>query len=387
MSAQARLQHFDTALAHIKRARALFANHLNLVGEQLVKFAESGSFVDDLRDVGDQCIQESPWLYFVLGGIYGPYVPKSVVDGSGNDTLRKEARDWADFFSRYREEKKLALSYLYMADGCPTAAVRHLEKSILIARKYETYWPTRIEVVWPQVLLGDCYWASGQQEKAVVQWRRASSIEMCVVPDLDEGDRLGIPWIGKARTKLAEYHIPVPNPEASQEASRRLRRAINLATEAEGYEDRSGSTHDLAASVIRGGSRYVELLNMVANELDAVTGLDPFAWARQSDEKKTSWIRRENLKDVLMQKMAMVHLVNDRTLIAISCYKQALEAWPTLFVYFMMGKLQADCGLRSDAIATFRLAISHAEEVSASESSEESSLILEELRRAIQELS
>ena len=63
---------------------------------------------------------------------------------------------------------------------------------------------------------------------------------------------------------------------------------MDQTAKAERYENRNSSMQDFADSVIQGGAQYSATLNSVAEELEAVALLDPFAWAKPSVEESSN---------------------------------------------------------------------------------------------------
>jgi len=320
----------------------------------------------------------------MLGHAYGPRLPQA---GSDEQSLGRAARDWATFFSERRDEKIKTLGYLYLTDGRAADAAKLLEKVVLMARRYEPVSPVRIEVVWPRVILGDCYWAVGQQSKAAAEWQVARSCEICAVQELDDWDRLGLPWVEKGRSRLVDNGIPVPSVEDSERSSQHLRRALEHLLEAEEYEFRSGDLDQLVDSLRLAGNSYRSRLSQAAIELDEVKRLDPFTWARVPISDSPRWFRHDHVKGIFLQKMGLLQVSNGQLALGIANYKQAGEVWPMLSAFAVMGELQAACGLTSDAKNTFQACLLRTEELGAVESSEDSEDILRHVRHAITDLS
>lgn len=386
MSAVARLGDLAEAESSLHQSRQFYADHLGIVEDQRAQFLNDGHFIDDLQAIGDKDLHENAWLYFLLGHSYGPRLPETYEGASDIERLQKAGADWADFFSEWREERLRTLSYLYLKEGRWADAAKFLEKLSLIARKYESFSPVRIEVLWPRVLLGDCYWALGQKDKATACWRGASSAAMCIDPALDSWERLGVLWIEKGRSKLVEYRIQPPNPEISAESSRHLALALEHLLEAEQCERASVDTDELVSTVRQAGRRYTVPLGRASSELDVVNRLDPFVWAKAPIGDSSSWFRYENVKSLQLQKAGIVHMGNEQVALACACYKQAMDIWPTLTGYAVVGGLQAACGLVNDARATYQTCVICAEELGAVESSEGVSESIREIRQALIDL-
>lgn len=91
-------------------------------------------------------------------------------------------------------------------------------------------------------------------------------------------------------------------------------------------------------------------------------------------------------KSLLLQKIALLQLSNEKLPLATASYKQAMEIWPTLSITGLIGGLQAACGLNSDARATYRTCICRAEEFAAAELSQDQESMVMEIRAALRQL-
>ena len=114
---------------------------------------------------------------------------------------------------------------------------------------------------------------------------------------------------------------------------------------------------------------------------------DPFTWAKCPSEDSYFWCRLEFAKGFLYQKIALVHLSNEKLALAVASYKQANDIWPSLTAYGVMGGLQAACGLTSDAKATYRTCIERTEIWGARNRQKIREEMLAEIQRALRELS
>jgi tetratricopeptide (TPR) repeat protein len=384
MSSHARLGNFDEAQAHLMKARGFYADHLGLSDQQRARFLQGGHLIDDLMAVGNRDLEENPWLYFILGHAYGP----SDAYGDTEATKRNSAlRAWADFISNNRERMFGALGYLSFTDGKQNEAAKCLESVLLIVRRYDADTPARIESLWPRVILGDCYWASGQKQKAGECWRRVLSVESCVPEsDLSDWDRFALPWIAKAKSSLAEHGIPVPTPEISRRASEHLRQAMAHLFEAEQFEASGVDLEELSEMIRKAGARYTVPLERATSELGLVERLDPFTWAKTPLRDSRHWWRYESAKGFLFQKIALVHLSNEKPALAAASYKQAMDIWPMLVPCALMGGMQAACGLFADARATYQMCIDRAEEFGSVEGLETCKEVLLGVQEALSEL-
>ncbi|HEY6764913.1 MAG TPA: hypothetical protein VI386_09080 [Candidatus Sulfotelmatobacter sp.] len=204
--------------------------------------------------------------------------------------------------------------------------------------------------------------------------------------DLDDWEKFAIPWIEKAKSTLADHNIPVPLPEASLRASQHLREAIVGLLQAEQFEARGVDLEELLSLIRQAGRKYTIPLEQAKSELELVERLDPFTWAKNPVQDSSYWWRFESVKGFLLQKIALVHLSNEKLALAIASYKQANELWPTLSSVAVMGGLQAACGLIADAKSTYSTSIERADELGAAESSEDREQTLREVRQALREL-
>ena len=145
-----------------------------------------------------------------------------------------------DFVSDHHEHMLGGVAYLYFTNGQYAEAAKYLEKVLLIARRYEWALPVRIEWVWPRVILGECCWASGHNDKAAACWQSARSLEFCGLtePEIDDWSRVALPWIERAKSRLAEHNIALPASEVSRKASDHLKQAIEHVIKAEQLEAR-----------------------------------------------------------------------------------------------------------------------------------------------------
>jgi tetratricopeptide (TPR) repeat protein len=388
MSCYARLDNFQEAERAVFRAREFYADHLGLSGEFLTKFVKTGCLIDELQPVGDRAVQTSPWLYFIMGHACGPSAPGDYIGETDSERGRRAMEAWSSFFEDSTPISG-SFAHLLFANGQHPEAARHVERLLLVARKYETVSPIRIEFLWPCFLLGECYWASNQKEKAGAAWRRARSVELCHLldnSDLDDWEKFAVPWIDKAKSSLAEHDIAVPLPEASLKASQHLLEAIRGLYEAEQFEARGVDPEELLRLIRQAGRKYTIPLEYAKSELELVERLDLFTWAKNPVQGSSYWWRYESVKGFLLQKMALVHLSNEKLALAIASYKQANDLWPTLSSVAVMGGLQAACGLIADAKSTYINCIARADEFGATESSEDREQTLREVRQALREL-
>ena len=388
MSCYACLDNFLEAEARLLRAREFYAAHLGLCGDSRAKFIKTGCFIDELQPAGDRDVQQNPWLYFVLGHAYGPSLPDGYMGQTEVERRKRAMGAWRTFFADLTAVSG-SLAYFLFANGQYTEAVPYLERLLLIARRYETVSPFRIEALWPCSILGECYWATDHKNKAAGAWRRALSVELCSSIDhseIDEWGRLATPWIERARSSLADRNIAVPVLEISLRASRHLREAIGCLLEAEQYEARGVDLEDLSSLIRQAGRKYTIPLERAMSEIEFVERLDPFTWAKSPLEDSPYWWRYESVKGYLFQKMALLHLSNEKLALAIASYKQANDLWPTLSSFAAMGGVQAACGLVADARSTYHACIEHADEFGAVESSEDCEQTLKEVRHAVREL-
>lgn len=385
MSCYARLDSFDEAREQLIRARGFYSDHLGLVDQQRAKFLQDGCFVDDLQAAGDRDLQDNPWLYFILGHAYGPllYEPNSKGERRIN-----ALRGWGEFISDNCERMFGTLAHLYLTNHQNAEAARYLERVLLIARRYHAVQPLRIELLWPRVVLGDCYWASDQKEKAVAKWRSARSLEVCMLADLqiDDWGRFGLPWIEAAKSRLSGQNIIVPTLEVSRKASEHLKQAVAYIFEAEQFEARGVDLEELSNLIRRAGRKYTAPLERAIHELATVEQLDPFTWAKSPNEDAFYWYNYENAKGFVLQKTAFAQLANEKLALAVASLKQAMDFWPALSFCALMGGLQAACGLFTDARAAYQMCIDRAEELGAVESSDDRKEILLGVREGLSDL-
>jgi tetratricopeptide (TPR) repeat protein len=388
MSAHAQLGEFEQARSCLLKARGLYATHLGLDERQQARFINKAVLIDDLREAGDHDVRENPWLYFIMGDASGPHLPNAQTGETDTEKRRTAMDGWAEFFCSDRQRFLGALAFLYASAGQYAEAAKFYESVVLIARKYECVSPVRIESLWPLVTLGDCYWKMEEHAKAVACWQRTRSIEQCIGPDLD-GDSWGLlalPWIHKAKSRLAERNEPVPTPEVSREASKHLGLAIACLLDAEQFEARGVMLDELVDMIRRAGRRFTAPLQRATSELENVARLDRYAWIQDPVNDTPYWHRYESAKGHLLRKTALVHLTNEKLAVAAAAYKQAAEVWPSLSFCAMLAGLQAACGLRAEAIATYRMCIDRAEELGAVESSADEEELLAGVREGLGEL-
>src|SRR5271157_289325 len=388
MSCYARLDNFPESERAVFRAREFYADHLGLSGECHTKFVRTGCFIEELQPVGDREVQANPWLYFIMGHAYGPSAPDGYIGETDSERNQRAMEAWSTFFADLTAISG-SFAHLLFSNGQYAEAARHLERILLIARKYEAVSAIRIERLWPCSLLGDCYWANNQKEKAGAAWRRARSVELCTSldhSDIDDWERLAIPWIEKAKASLAAHNIAVPVPEVSLRASQHLQEAMRCLLEAEQFEARGIDLEELSSLIRQAGRKYSMPLEHARSEIEMVERLDPFTWTKSPHQDSSYWWRYESVKGFLFQKMALLHISNEKLALAIANYKQANELWPTWSSFAVMGGLQAACGLVSDARSTYQTCIERADELSAVESSVDSEQMLRDVRQALRGL-
>jgi tetratricopeptide (TPR) repeat protein len=390
MSAYAQLGDSAQAQSFLLRARGFYATHLGLSEDQQAGFIREALLADDLREVGKRDLQENPWLYLIMARPYGPYLPDAYVsEGAPEAEKRKAALEkWGELVYDNPERFQGALGFLCLSNKQNAVAARHLETVGLITRRYESVSPVRIEWLWPLVTLGDAYWGSNEQTRAMACWHRARSVEMCIDADAknDDWSLLGLPWIERAKARLAERNQGTPPPEISREAAKHLGEAIRHIVEAEQFEERGVDLDELVEMIRRAGRRYTDAVARAAAELEQVNRLDPYAWSRSPVSDSSYWYRYESANGFLSQKRALAHLTTEKLALAIAAYKQANDFWPTLSSYTVMGGLQIACGLKADGIATYRACIDRAESFGAMDSSDDRREIVAELRQALREL-
>lgn len=386
MSAYAQLGDFEGAQSSLLDARRLFGAHLRLNNDQLDSFVSGGHLIDDLREAGDRCVRETPWLYFIMGHAYGPSLPSAYIGETETERKKTAMGVWAEFMND-QERFAGALGYLCLTNGQYREAAKHFETVLLIARRYETVTPYRIELLWPLVTLGTCYWNSQEPERATACWRRACSVSTCIEPDTtDDWGALGSPWIEQAKSRLTEHNIGIPPPEISLQAAKHLGEAVRHIVEAEQYEAAGVDLDQLADLIRRGGRRYTDAVASAEAELEHMERLDPYAWSRSPVSDSPFWYRYESASGYLWQKKALACLASDKLALAVAAYKQANEFWPTLPSYALMGGLQIACGLKADGMATYKRCIDQVEAFGAVDSSDDRREIVAELRQALHEL-
>src|ERR1035437_4959019 len=381
MCAYAQLGDFEQAQSCLLRARGLYAVHLGFNPQQQARFVEKAVLIDDLQEAGNRDLHENPWLYFIMGHSYGPYLPGAYEGTTEAEKRRATIEKWAEFVHDNQPRFLGALAFLYFTNGQYLRAAQHFENVLLMARRYESISPFRIELLWPLVAAGDWYSALQDHGRAAACWRRARSIELCTDSGLDDWSRFGLPWIEKAKSRLAERNILVSTIEVSRQASDHLKLAIHHQVEAEQFEVRDEGLDDLVDSVRRAGRRYTAALERASLELENVTRLDPFAWTYDTG----CWWRYETAQGYLRRKIAFAHLSNEKLALAIAACKQETEIWPRLSGCALTGALQAACGLRADARATYQMCLERAEAYGAGEWAD-SEPILADVRQALGEL-
>lgn len=388
MSSYARLGNFNEAQAHLIKARGFYADHLGLPDHQRAEYIQGGHLIGELQAAGNRDLEENPWLYFILGHAYGPMGLGSYGGDTEAEKRTAALRGWADFVKDHHESMFGALAYLYFSNCQYYEAVILLEKLLLMERQYEAIDPVRIELLWPRVVLGDCYWSDGQHLKAAARWRGARSFDVCVQfePELDSWSQFALPWIEKAKSRLAEHSISVPAPEVSRQASEHLKKAVEHLLEAEALDAGAADLEELSALVRRAGRRYTGPIDRAASEFEIVERADPFTWAKVPIKDSASWFRYESAKAVLFNKTANVHIANEKLVLAIASSKQAMDMWPALNTGWAIGALQNACGLVADAKETYRMCIDRAEEIGTTESSDGCEELLLGIKKALREL-
>jgi tetratricopeptide (TPR) repeat protein len=382
MHAYAKLGRFAEARENVIKARQFYAGHLGLTPEQRERYVAQPYLIDDLRPAGDRDLEDNPWLWPILGHGESPLLPDSYNGETEAARERQALEAWVQFVSNRRQGFIGVFGFLLLATAQYSSAVRYLEKLLLIARRYEHLEPCRPELLWPRVLLGDCYQKIGTIEKATRMWRRAASVRSCVVAEPDDFTQCILPWIQKAESRLQAGGENLPAPEMTRRATEHFRQAMSYLLAAEQFEVKG---EDLTDRVRRAGSRYVELVQRALSEVREAEALDAFAWAKAPTPTEY-WCRYEWVKALAMQKSAIWQMSNDRLALAIASLKEANELWPTLSFLAVMGGLQAACGLTADAGHTYQTCIDRADELTAMESSEDSEQILREVHEALNSL-
>lgn len=384
MSCCARLGEFAEAEQALLQSRKFYAEHLGLPAEYQAGYIASGYFPDEFQSLADNDIQENPWLYYILGNAYRPSLPKDYIGDTENEKRQNATRIWSGFFSDLSHIRGV-LAYLLSENKQYHQAATLLESLLLIARRYEATSPVRVELAWPRTILGECYCANGQIERASGAWKSVRSLDLCISidPDIDEWSRLAVPWIEKAKSKLSQNGISVPSKEESLSSSEHLKQAVGFMMEAEQITA-GGSDFDYYSRMIQhAGRRYTEPLRLATANIEAVEKLDPFVWAKCPTRDSYFWCRYELAKSLLLEKYALWHVSNDKLVLAIASYRQAAALWPSMTTYGVMGGLQAACGLISDAKTTYRTCIDRAEEFGYDESSEARAEAVKEVQQAL----
>ncbi len=384
MSCCARLGRFAEAEQAVLQSRESYAEHLGLPIEHHAGYIASGYLPDEFQSLATGDIQENPWLYYVLGTGYRPSLSRNYIGDTEAEKRKNAMEIWGNFFGDTVHIRGVLADLLFATRQYREAATL-LESLLLIARRYEGTSPVRIELAWPRTILGECYWANGQSERAIGAWKGVRSLDQCIVidPEIDDWSRLAVPWIEKAKSKLSENGISVPSKQESLNSSEHLKQAVRFMMEAEQITA-GGSDFDEYSSMIQhAGSRYTEPLRLAAANIEAVEKLNPFVWAKCPTRDSYFWCRYELAKSLLLEKYALWHISNDKLVLAIASYRQAGSLWPSMTTYGVMGGLQAACGLISDAKATYRTCIDRAEEFGYDESSEARAESLKEVQQAL----
>ncbi len=381
--ANAKLGCFSGARQHVIKARQFYAAHLKLTPEQQERYVAEPYLIDDLRPAGDRDLENNPWLWPILGHAESPLLPDSY-NGETEAARQKQALEaWAEFVANRRDGFIGILGFLSLATAQYSSAARHLEKLLLIARRYEHLEPCRQELLWPRVLLGDCYREIGAIDKAKRMWHRVASVRVCFAAEHDDFTQCVLPWIEKAESRLIAGGETLPPSEATSRAAEHLRSAMSYLLAAEQFETKG---EDLTDRVRRAGSRYSELLQGALSEIRRAESLDMFAWTKAPIGDSERWCRYEWVKAVALQKSAIWQMSNDRLALAAASLKEANELWPTLSFFAVMGGLQSACGLTADARQTYQTCIDRADELTSVESSENSEQTLREVHEALKSL-
>jgi hypothetical protein len=384
MSCCAQLGRFAEAEQALLQSRKFYAEHLRLPVEHHVGYVASGYLPDEFQSLASSDIQENPWLYYIFSDVYRPSTWNDY-RGDTETAKRKTAIEvWGSFFDDVVPIKGV-LAHLLFENRQYHEAATILECLLLIARKYEGISPVRIELAWPRTILGECYWASGQSERAIGAWKGVRSLDLCILidPEIDDWSRLAVAWIERAKSRLSENNIPVPSQEDSLRSSECLKQAVGFMIEAEQFTDGGQDFVELSSMIQQAGRRYTDPIRHAASNIEAVEKLDPFVWAKCPTRDSYFWCRYELAKSLLLQKYALLHISNDKVALAVASYKQANAFWPSVTTYGVMGGLQAACGLISDARATYRTCIDRAEEFGSDESSEARAETLKEIEQAL----
>lgn len=384
MSCSAQLGHFAEAEQALLQSRKFYAEHLGLPAEYQPGYIASGYLPDEFQSLADNDIQENPWLYYILGNGYRPSLPKDYIGNTENEKRENAIRIWSGFFSDLSDIRGV-LAHLLFENRQYSEGATLLESLLLIARKYERTSPVRVELAWTRTIVGECYFASGQTEKASSAWKSVRSLDLCISidPEIDSWSRLAVPWIERAKSRLSENSIAVPSQEDSLRSSECLKQAVRFMIEAEQITAGGSDFDEYSSMIQRAGSRYTEPLRLATANIEAVEKLDPFAWAKCPTRDSSFWCRYELAKSLLLEKYALWHVSNDKLVLAIASYRQATSLWPSMTTYGVMGGLQAACGLIPDAKATYHTCIDRAEEFGYDESSEARAESLREVQQAL----
>lgn len=381
--ANAKLGRFADAKEHVIKSRQFYAAHLKLTTEQQERYVTEPYLIDDLRPAGDRDLEENPWLWPILGHAESPLLPDSYNGETEAARQRQALEAWTEFIANRREGFVGILGFLSFATAQYSSAARHLDKLLLIKRPYEQLDPCRPELLWPRVIIGDCYRENGDVDKAKRMWHRAASFRICFAAEHDDFAECVLPWIKKAESRLLGDGETLPAQERTGRAADHLRQAVSYLLAAEQFETKG---EDLTDRVRRAGSRYSELLQGALSELRQAELLDMFAWTKAPIGNSERWCRYEWVKAVALQKSAIWQWSNDRLALAVASLKEANELWPSLSFFAVMGGLQAACGLMADARQTYQTCIDRADELAAVESSEESEQTLREVHEALKSL-
>lgn len=387
MASNAKLGRFAEARDALLQARHFYASHLGLTEEQHACYVKTGYLPDEIRQLEGKDIEDSPWLYDVLGTGIHPSLPEDYRGETEEEKRRNAMQVWSNYLDNQRPLKGVLARLLF--ENCSyTEAVSWLERVILISRRYWGTTPVRPEVVWPCVTLGECFLALGNADKANRAWQGVRAMEICCAAkdSVDDWGRLALPWIDKAKSKLLEHGFPIPSPGMSLDASKHLRLAWDAMLEAEQFEAGATDLIEIASAVERAGRRYLEPLSRAAALIESVEQLDSAVWADCRTSDSSFWCTLDLAKSMLRLKHAIVYLSQEKLALAVAQYKDANSLWPTIPTYGVMGGLQAACGLNADARATYSKCIQYADEIGATDSSESREETLNEIRQALYQL-
>jgi tetratricopeptide (TPR) repeat protein len=387
MSCCARFGKFAEAEQALLQSRAFYARHLGLPADHQAEYVASGYIPDEFQLLAEKDIRQNPWLYDILSDAHRPSTSGDYRGDTEAEKREIAIEVWSTFFSDSVPIKGV-LACLLFENGQYNEAATLLESLLLIARKFEGISPVRIELAWPRTILGECYWANGQSDRAIGAWKSVRSLDHCILidPEIDDWSRLAVAWIERAKSRLSENNIPVPSQEDSLRSSECLKQAVRFMIEAEQFTDGGQDFVELSNMIQRAGRRYTDPIQQAAANLEAVERLDPFIWTKCPTRDSYFWCRYELAKSLLFQKYALLHVSNDKVALAVASYKQANALWPSVTTYGVMGGLQAACGLVSDAKATYRTCIDRAEEFGSDESSEARAETLKEIEQALRAL-